>query len=116
MLVMAVAEEERSLWSDVHPLCVPSRVQFRADVLQQRREEREVQELARQKKEEEKRKHLEALRNQVDCYLLLTFSTTLIFSVSRNDPHGGDLYSSGLRHCCHPVALSKKTIICQYIK
>lgn len=76
------------LRSDVHPLCAPSRVQFRADVLQRRREEREVQELARQKKEEEKQNHLEALQSQVDCYLLLTFSTTPIFSVSCNDPQG----------------------------
>lgn len=74
--------------SYVHPLCAPSRVQFRADMLQRRREEREAQELARQREKEENQNHLEALRNQVDHYLLLTFSTTLIFSIGWNDPQG----------------------------
>lgn len=68
--------------SDVHTLCAPSRVQFRADMLQRRREERAAQELERQREEEEKQHRLEVLRHQVDRYLLLTFSATLIFSVS----------------------------------
>ncbi|XP_076018146.1 coiled-coil domain-containing protein 148-like [Genypterus blacodes] len=42
-----------------------ARVRFRADMLLRRREEREVQELERQREEEEKRNRLEALRNQV---------------------------------------------------
>ncbi|KAG7503602.1 hypothetical protein JOB18_041787 [Solea senegalensis] len=41
------------------------RVQFRADMLQLRKEEREARELERQREEEEKQKRLEALRNQV---------------------------------------------------
>lgn len=63
--------------SDVYPF-VPSRVLFRADMLQRRKDEREIQELVRQKEEEEKQKNLDALRNQVDHYLLLTFQSTLI--------------------------------------
>lgn len=68
--------------TDVHTLCAPSRVQFRADVLQRRREEREARELEWQREEEEKQNRLEVLRKQVAHYLLLTFSTTLIFSAS----------------------------------
>ncbi|XP_028447871.1 coiled-coil domain-containing protein 148 isoform X2 [Perca flavescens] len=41
------------------------RVQFRADMLQRRREEKEAQELERRREEEEKLNRLEALRNQV---------------------------------------------------
>uniref|UniRef100_A0A3B3ZSN3 Coiled-coil domain containing 148 n=1 Tax=Periophthalmus magnuspinnatus TaxID=409849 RepID=A0A3B3ZSN3_9GOBI len=41
------------------------RVQFRADMLQRRREEREEREAGKQKEEEEKHKRLEALRSQV---------------------------------------------------
>lgn len=41
------------------------RVQFRAEMLQQRREEREAQEAERQREDEERQKRLEALRNQV---------------------------------------------------
>ena len=74
--------------SDVHTLCAPSRVQFRAEVLQRRKEEREARELERQRGEEEKQNRLEVLRNQVDHYLLLTFSTTLIVCGSSNDPPG----------------------------
>lgn len=72
----------------VHPLCAPSRVKFRAYMLQQQKEERKAQELARQCEREERENQLEALRKQVGHYLLLTFPTTLIFSVSRNDPQG----------------------------
>lgn len=68
--------------TDVHTLCAPFRVQFRADMLLRRREERQARELELQKEEEEKQNRLEVLRNQVDHYLLLTFSTTLIFPVS----------------------------------
>lgn len=63
-------------------------MQFRADMLQRRREEIEAQELERQREEEEKQNRLEVLRNQVDRYLLLTFSSTLIFSIDSNDPQG----------------------------
>lgn len=73
---------EELFTSDVHTLCVPFRVQFRSDMLQRRREEREVRQLERQREEEERQHRLEVLRNQVDHYLLLTFSSTLIFSVS----------------------------------
>ncbi|XP_030285336.1 coiled-coil domain-containing protein 148 isoform X1 [Sparus aurata] len=41
------------------------RVQFRADMLQRRREEIEAQELERQREEEEKQNRLEVLRNQI---------------------------------------------------
>ncbi|KAK7939491.1 hypothetical protein WMY93_002817 [Mugilogobius chulae] len=41
------------------------RVEFRAEMLQRRREEREEREAERQREEEEKQKRLEALRNQV---------------------------------------------------
>ncbi|XP_068613086.1 coiled-coil domain-containing protein 148-like [Brachionichthys hirsutus] len=41
------------------------RVQFRADVLQQRREERTARELERQREDEEKQNRLEVLRNQI---------------------------------------------------
>lgn len=68
--------------SDVHTFCAPSRVQLRANMLQRQREERAVRELERQKEEEEKQNRLEALRNQVDHYVLLSLSTTLICSVS----------------------------------
>lgn len=70
MLAMAEAEEEKLYRSDVHTLSAPSRVQFRADMLQWRREEREARELERQREEEEKQNRLEVLRNQVDHYLL----------------------------------------------
>lgn len=73
---------ERLFRTDVHTLCAPSRVQFRADMLQRRRDEREARELERQREEEERQNRLEVLRNQVDHYLLLTFPTTLIFSAS----------------------------------
>lgn len=64
---------EGLLRSDVHTLCAASRVQFRAEMLQRRKEEREAWELERQREEEEKQHRLEVLRNQVDHYLLLTF-------------------------------------------
>ncbi|TNN84525.1 Coiled-coil domain-containing protein 148 [Liparis tanakae] len=59
---------EEPFGSDVLTLCVgcaPSRVLFRADMLQRRREEREAQELEWQREEEEKHNRLEVLRNQV---------------------------------------------------
>ncbi len=87
-------EREGLFRSDVRTLCAPFRVQFRADMLQQRRREREVREHERQREEEEKQNRLEVLRNQVDNDLLLTLSTTLIFSVSLNDPWG--------KTCTHP--------------
>ena len=68
--------------SDVHTFSAPSRVQFRANMLQRRREEREALEIERQGEEEEKQNRLEALRNQVDHYLLLNFSNTLICFIS----------------------------------
>lgn len=57
--------------SDVLTLCALPRVQFRTDLLQRRREEREERELEQQREEEEKQNRLEALRNQVDHYLSL---------------------------------------------
>lgn len=56
--------------SDVHTFSASSRVQFRADMLQQRRLEREARELERQREEEERQNRLEALRNQVEHYLV----------------------------------------------
>lgn len=76
------------LRSDVFTLCASPRVRFRADVLQQRMEEREARDAERQREEEERHNRLEALRNQVDHYLLLTLSTPMICSVSRHDPQG----------------------------
>lgn len=73
---------------DAHPFCALHRVQFRADMLQRRKEEREAHELAQQREKEEKQNHLEALRNQVAPYLLLTFSTARFFSISWNGPQG----------------------------
>lgn len=59
------------LGSDVNSLCASSRVQFRADVLQRRKEEREAREIERRREEEEREHRLEALRNQVGHYLPL---------------------------------------------
>lgn len=71
MLVVTVAEEKRvCLGLRSSPSALP-RVQFRADLLQRRREERETRELEQQREEEEKQNRLEALRNQVDHYLSL---------------------------------------------
>lgn len=72
--------------SDVHTFSASSRVQFRADMLQQRRLDREARELERQREEEERQNRLEALRNQVEHYLVL--STTWISSVSGNNSQG----------------------------
>lgn len=94
--------------SDVHTLCARPRVQFRADMLQRRREEREARELERQREEEEKQNRLEALRNQVAHYLLLTFSTTPIFPVSRVDPQGKTRALSEPRHHCPLMAVSEE--------
>lgn len=82
MLVVASAEEEGLFRSDVLTLCAPLRVRFRADLLQRRIEEREAKEAERLREEEERQNRLDALRNQVDHYLLFTPLTTLIFSVS----------------------------------
>lgn len=63
---------EELIGSDVHTLCVdcvPSRILFRADMLQRRREEREAQELEWQREEEEKQNRLEVLRNQVELQI-----------------------------------------------
>lgn len=74
-----VAKEGQGLFrSNVHNVFAPSRVQLRADMLQQRKEEREARELELQREEEERQNRLEALRKQVDHYLLLTLSKTLI--------------------------------------
>lgn len=79
MLVLEVAKEERRLFrSNVHDVCASSRVQLRAAMLQQRREESEARELELQREEEERQNRLEALRKQVDHYLPLTLSKTLI--------------------------------------
>lgn len=51
---------------DVHSLSSPFRVQYRADMLQERKE-REARELERQKEEQERQNRLvEALRKQVN--------------------------------------------------
>lgn len=76
MLVVAVSEKERVCSGLISTLCAAPRVQFRADLLQQRRAEKEAEELKQQKEEEEKQHRLEALLNKVDDYLLLSFQTT----------------------------------------
>lgn len=69
--IVAVAEGERSCFrSDVDTFPASSRVQFRANVLQRRRLEEEERELERQREEQERQNRLEALRKQVEHYLL----------------------------------------------
>lgn len=68
MLPVAMAKEEKrgaSLMS-TSLFSAPFRVQFRADMLQQRREDRDMRELERQTEEQERQNRLEALRKQVN--------------------------------------------------
>lgn len=53
----------------VLPLSASFRVQFRAGLFLQRWATKQEQELLWQKKEVERQNRLEALRNEVDCYL-----------------------------------------------
>uniref|UniRef100_A0A3B4Z8X0 Coiled-coil domain containing 148 n=1 Tax=Stegastes partitus TaxID=144197 RepID=A0A3B4Z8X0_9TELE len=53
--------EEVFFFFFVHTLSAPSRVQFRADVLQQRRMEKEAKELERQREEQERQNRLEVV-------------------------------------------------------
>lgn len=82
LIVVVVVEEKGCLGLMCTPSSSPSRVQFRADLLEQRRMEREARELEQQREEQERENRLQALRNQVDHYLLLTLSATRICSVS----------------------------------
>lgn len=74
-----LVEGEGNCLNLAHTFCVASRVLFRQDALQQRKEERDEKELERQRQEEDKQNRLEALRNQVHHYLLLTSSTAHYF-------------------------------------
>jgi len=105
--MLMVAEEREQLFSsDAYILWAPSRVQYRAEMLLRRKEEREARELERQREDEEKQNRLEVLRNQVDSFLHLALFNHIDFlcplkSRTREDlDQGCPNYGPGAK--CHP--------------
>lgn len=93
-------------------LTVFPRVQFRAEMLQQRREEREAQEAERQREDEERQKRLEALRNQVCCLIALNSLsyTDLLCQWTRTTSEKQTLIYKVKQHCHLLVRIKKSDL------